>query len=228
MFGSGGASGPEKISFPPFAPWLPSERLLKEFQVLGFYLTAHPLDSYNNILEKMRVQTFADFSAGIKQGATNARLAGTVISKQERKTRTGNKMGIIVFSDSSGQFEAVLFSEMLNQYRDVLESGKSFVLTAVGEERPEGIGLRLQTIQSLEEKSLQMQKTLRVYVRDSGPLRAVTTHLNAKGDGLVSFIVIKEEGKREVEVELAQKYRITPEIAAALRAAPGVVDVELV
>lgn len=196
--------------------------------MLGFYLTAHPLDSYNNILQKMRVQTFAEFSAAIKQGAANARLAGTVISKQERKTRTGNKMGIIVFSDSSGQFEAVLFSEMLNQYRDVLESGKSFVLTATGEERPEGIGLRIQTIQSLEEKSLQMQKALRVYVRDSGPLRMVAGHLNAKGDGLVSFIVIKEEGKREVEVALPEKYRITPEIAAALRAAPGVIDVELV
>lgn len=228
IFGSTLTSGPEKISLPPFSPWLPSERLLKEFQVLGFYLTAHPLDSYNNILQKMRVQTFAEFSAAIKQGAANARLAGTVISKQERKTRTGNKMGIIVFSDSSGQFEAVLFSEMLNQYRDVLESGKSFVLTATGEERPEGIGLRIQTIQSLEEKSLQMQKALRVYVRDSGPLRMVSGHLNAKGDGLVSFIVIKEEGKREVEVALPEKYRITPEIAAALRAAPGVVDVELV
>jgi DNA polymerase-3 subunit alpha len=228
IFGSTLTSGPEKISLPPFSPWLPSERLLKEFQVLGFYLTAHPLDSYNNILQKMRVQTFAEFSAAIKQGAANARLAGTVISKQERKTRTGNKMGIIVFSDSSGQFEAVLFSEMLNQYRDVLESGKSFVLTATGEERPEGIGLRIQTIQSLEEKSLQMQKALRVYVRDSGPLRMVAGHLNAKGDGLVSFIVIKEEGKREVEVALPEKYRITPEIAAALRAAPGVIDVELV
>ena len=56
----------------------------------------------------------------------------------------------------------------------------------------------------------------------------VAGHLNARGDGLVSFIVIKEEGKREVEVALAEKYRITPEIAAALRAAPGVVDVELV
>ncbi|GGD83548.1 DNA polymerase III subunit alpha [Rhizobium anhuiense] len=228
IFGSTLTTGPEKISLPPFSPWLPSERLLKEFQVLGFYLTAHPLDSYNNILQKMRVQTFAEFSQAIKQGAANARLAGTVISKQERKTRTGNKMGIIVFSDSSGQFEAVLFSEMLNQYRDVLESGKSFVLTATGEERPEGIGLRIQTIQSLEEKSLQMQKALRVYVRDSGPLRMVAGHLNARGDGLVSFIVIKEEGKREVEVALPEKYRITPEIAAALRAAPGVVDVELV
>jgi DNA polymerase-3 subunit alpha len=36
-----------------------------------------------------------------------------VTSKQERKTRTGNKMGIVAFSDSSGQYEAVLFSEGL-------------------------------------------------------------------------------------------------------------------
>jgi len=228
MFGSGSGSGPERISFPPFTPWLASERLLREFQVLGFYLTAHPLDSYASILAKMRVQSFADFSAAVKQGASHGRLAGTVISKQERKTRTGNKMGIIVFSDASGQFESILFSEMLNQYRDVLEPGKSFIITAAGEERPEGVSLRLQSIQSLEEKSLQMQKALRVYVRDSGPLRMVAAHLNAKGDGLVSFIVIKEEGKREVEVALPDKYRITPEIAAALRTAPGVIDVELV
>ena len=228
MFGSGGASGPEKISFPPFTPWLASERLLREFQVLGFYLTAHPLDTYAKVLDKMRVQSFADFSVAVKKGASNGRLAGTVISKQERKTRTGNKMGIFVFSDASGQFECVLFSEVLNQYRDVLEVGKSFVITAQADERPEGISLRLATAQSLEEKSLQMQKALRVYVRDSGPLRAVAAHLNARGDGLVSFIVIKEEGRREVEVALPEKYRITPEIAAALRAAPGVIDVELV
>jgi len=227
MFG-GAASGPEKIALPPYTPWLASERLLREFQVLGFYLTAHPLDTYKSVLDKMRVQNFADFSAAVKQGASNGRLAGTVISKQERKTRTGNKMGIFVFSDASGQFEAVLFSETLNQYRDVLEVGKSFVITAQADERPEGISLRLQTAQSLEEKSLQMQKALRVYVRDSGPLKAVAAHLNTKGDGLVSFIVIKEEGMREVEVALPEKYRITPEIAAALRTAPGVIDVELV
>ena len=47
----------------------------------------------------------------------------------ERRTKTGNKMGIVTFSDSSGQFEAVLFSEMLQQYRDLLEPGKSLVLT---------------------------------------------------------------------------------------------------
>lgn len=228
MFGSGAASGPERISFPDSAAWLPSEKLMREFQVLGFYLTAHPLDSYRSLLEKMRVQNIADFTQSVRQGATAGRLAGTVIGRQERKTRTGNKMGIVTFSDASGQYEAVLFSEGLNQYRDLLEPGKSLVITVAAEERPEGIGLRIQTAQSLEEKSVQMQKTLRVYVRDSGPLKTVAAHLNTRGDGLVSFIVIKEDGQREIEVELTEKYRISPEVAAAMRSAPGVVDVELV
>lgn len=228
MFGSGGATGPERISFPGYTAWLPSEKLMREFQVLGFYLTAHPLDSYRALLEKMRVQNFADFSQSVRQGATAGRLAGTVIGRQERKTRTGNKMGIVTFSDASGQYEAVLFSEGLNQYRDLLEPGKSLVITVAAEERPEGIGLRIQTAQSLEEKSVQMQKALRVYVRDSGPLKAVAAHLNTRGDALVSFIVIKDDGQREIEVELTEKFRISPEIAAALRTAPGVVDVELV
>ena len=98
------------ICRPPM-PWLPADRLHREFQVVGFYLSAHPLDDYKAVLEKMRVQTWADFSAAVKRGATAGRLAGTVTSKQERKTRTGNKMGVVAFSDTSGQYEAVLFSE---------------------------------------------------------------------------------------------------------------------
>jgi DNA polymerase-3 subunit alpha len=227
IFGSA-ASGPEKISFNPTAPWLPSEKLMREFQVLGFYLTAHPLDSYAKILEKLRVQTFANFANAVKQGKAPGRLAGTVTSKQERKTRTGNKMGIVAFSDSSGQFEAVMFSETLALYRDMLEPGKSFVIGVEADERPEGIGLRIQTVQSLEEKSVQMQKAMRIFLRDASPLRTLGSHLNTRGEGLVSLILIKDNGFKEIEVELPEKYRISPEIAAALKASPGVVDVELV
>jgi DNA polymerase-3 subunit alpha len=227
MFGSG-ASGPEKIGLQPTAPWLASEKLLKEFQVLGFYLTAHPLDAYQAVLTKLRVQTFANFTNAVKQGKAPGRLAGTVISKQERKTRTGNKMGIVAFSDSSGQFEAVMFSETLAQYRDLLETGKSYVIGVEAEERPEGVSLRIQSVQSLEEKSVQMQKAMRIFLRDAAPLRSVATHLNQRGEGVVSFIVIKDEGKREIEVELPERFRISPEIAAAMRATPGVIDIELV
>ncbi|MBL0371264.1 DNA polymerase III subunit alpha [Rhizobium sp. KVB221] len=227
MFGSS-SSGPEKILFQPVSPWLASEKLLKEFQVLGFYLTAHPLDTYSHTLAKLRVQTFANFSNAVKQGKAPGRLAGTVTSKQERKTRTGNKMGIVTFSDSSGQFEAIMFSETLAQYRDILETGKSFVIMVEAEERPEGISLRIQSVQSLEEKSVQMQKAMRIFLRDAAPLKVLGSHLAVKGEGQVSFIVIKDDGKREIEVALPERYRISPEIAAAMRASPGVVDVELV
>jgi DNA polymerase III subunit alpha len=228
MFGAGAATGPETIHFPDVAPWLPAEMLQREYQVLGFYLSAHPLDAYSEILGKMRVQSYADFAQAVKKGATAGRLAGTVTSRQERKTRTGNKMGIVAFSDASGQYEAVLFSEALTQFRDLLEPGKSLVITVNAEERPEGIGLRIQTVGSLEETSVSMQKALRIYVRDSGPLKSLADHLNMRGEGLVSFVVIKEDGKREIEVELPERYRISPQVAAAMKAAPGVVDVELV
>lgn len=228
IFGSDTASGPEVVQFPKVTPWVPSEKLHREFQSLGFYLSAHPLDTYRELLEKMRVQTFADFANAVKQGATAGRLAGTVTSKQERKTRTGNKMGIIVFSDSSGQYEAVLFSEGLAQYRDLLEPGKSLVITVDAEERPEGINLRIQTAQSLEERAVQTQKAMRIFVRDATALQHVSGHLKAKGEGQVSFVVIKDDGRREIEVELPNRYRISPQIASAMKTAKGIVDVELV
>src|SRR5690606_39149756 len=110
---------PQKLQLPAVDPWLPAERLHREFQVVGCYLSAHPLDDYRTTLEKMRVQSWVEFQAAVKRGAVAGRLAGTVTAKQERKTRTGNKMGIIELSDASGQYEAVLFSETLAQYREL-------------------------------------------------------------------------------------------------------------
>ena len=64
--------------------WLPAERLQKEHAVVGFYLSAHPLDEYRVVLEKMRVQMWREFEASVKRGASFGRLAGTVTSRQER------------------------------------------------------------------------------------------------------------------------------------------------
>ena len=226
IFGNSGAV--TEIILPDYTPQPDSERLMREYQMLGYYQTAHPLDAYADLLAKMRVQTFADFSLSVKNGADRGRLAGTVVAKQERKTRTGNKMGIIGFSDSTGQFEAVLFSESLYQYRDLLEPGTSVVITVAAEMRPEGIGMRIQTVQSLEEEAVRQQKAMRIFVRNDSPLASLARHLNDNGDGLVSFVVIQEGGLREIEVELPGTYRLSPEVASAMRAVSGVVDVELV
>ena len=61
----------------------------------------------------MKVQSWAEFSRSVKNGVNAGRTAATVVSRTERRTKTGNKMGIIGLSDPSGQYEAVLFSEGL-------------------------------------------------------------------------------------------------------------------
>ncbi|WP_411956272.1 DNA polymerase III subunit alpha [Arvimicrobium flavum] len=228
MFGASSAARSERLVFPPCDPWLPAERLHREFQAVGFYLSAHPLDEYKDVLQKMRVQTWAEFSAAVKRGASAGRLAGTVTSKQERKTRTGNKMGVVNFSDNSGQYEAVMFSETLAQYRDLFEAGKSVVIIVKAEDRPEGVNLRIEAAQSLEDEASRVQKALRIFVRDPKPVSALASQLGVKGEGQVSFVVIKDDAQGEVEIALPDRYRISPQVASAMRAVPGVVEVELV
>jgi len=228
IFGGGAGTSAPALQLPAAEPWLSAERLHREFQSVGFYLSAHPLDEYKEALEKMRVQSWAHFQAAVKQGATAGRLAGTITSRQERKTRTGNKMCVVQLSDATGQYEAVLFSETLAQYRDLMEPGRSVVITAAAEDRPEGVNLRVQTMQSLDDEASRMQKALRIFLRDPAPVGALPRYLNQSGDGQVSLVVIKDGGMGEVEVELPNRYRIGPQVASALRALSGVVDVELV
>ena len=120
------------LVLPSAEPWPPAERLQKEFDAIGFFLSGHPLDDYAPALKRMRVQSWAEFARSVKAGASAGRVAGSVVSRQERRTRTGSKMGIIGLSDPSGHYEAVLFSEGLAQYRDQLEPGKAVLLGAVG------------------------------------------------------------------------------------------------
>ena len=228
IFGASLGAQSQALNLPLSEPWLAADRLYREFQVVGFYLSAHPLDEYKVALQKMRVQNWAEFSAAVKRGASAGRLAGTVTAKQERKTRTGNKMGIVNFSDMTGQYEAVMFSETLAQYRDMLEAGKSVVITVAAEDRPEGVNLRIQTVQSLEDEASRIQKALRIFVRDAAPLNALAGQLGVKGEGQVSFVLIKDGGQGEVEIELPSRYRISPQVASAMRAVPGVIEVELV
>ena len=183
IFGMATTGQAATLHLPAADAWLPADKLHREFQAVGFYLSAHPLDEYKAALAKMRVQNWAEFSAAVKRGATAGRLAGTVTSKQERKTRTGNKMGVVQFSDTTGQYEAVLFSEALAQYRDILEAGRSVVITVAAEDRPEGVNLRIQTVQLLDDVASQVQKALRVYVRDTAPLGTLAAQLSAKGRG---------------------------------------------
>jgi DNA polymerase III subunit alpha len=215
-------------------PWLPAERLQKEFEAIGFFLTGHPLDDYAATLKRMRVQSWAEFSRAVRAGASVGRVAGTVVARLERRTRTGSKMGIIELSDPSGHYEAVLFSEGLAQFRDLLEPGGAVLLMLSAELQGDDVRARIQMVEPLDQAAAKLSKGLRVFLRGETPLESVAKRLEgpaasrtAQDSGEVALVLMLGEGT-EVEVKLPGRFKVSPQIAGAIKAVPGVVAVEAV
>ncbi|PSC03172.1 DNA polymerase III subunit alpha [Alsobacter soli] len=224
IFGSVGQLEPIRV--PPYEPWLPSERLQREYDAIGFFLTGHPLDEYAHVLERLRVQRWADFARAVRGGASMGRVAATVLDRSERRTKSGSKMGIFALSDQSGHFEAIIFSEGLNQYRDLLEPGRAVVLTLQASAEGEEVRARIGTAEPLDVAAEKLKSAMRIFLRDEKPVRSIQERLRERGDGEISLVLMLEQGQREVEVKLPGRYKATPQIAGALKAVPGVVAVE--
>jgi DNA polymerase-3 subunit alpha len=230
----GGSTTKEPLALPVLEPWLPAERLQKEYDAIGFFLTGHPLDDYAAALKRLRVQSWAEFARAVKAGAGGGRVAGTVIARTERRTRNGTKMGIIGLSDPSGHYEAVLFAEGLAQYRDLLEPGTAVLLFLTAEVQAEEVRARIQSVEPLDEAAAKMQKGLRVFLRDPAPIDGLVRRLEPTGagrngadqsDGEVSMVLMLQNGS-EVEVKLPGRFKVSPQIAGAIKAVAGVVTVE--
>src|SRR6187549_1800279 len=245
MFGN--AADAPTIMLPQIEPWLPADKLRREYDAVGFFLSGHPLDDYATVLKRLRVQSWAEFSRAVKTGATAGKVAATVVSRMERRTKTGNKMGIMGLSDPTGHFEAVLFSEGLAQYRDVLEPGAAVLLQLGAELQVEDVRARVLHAEPLDDAAAKTQKGLRIFVRDTRPLESIAKRLSmpeagqvgpgrgqpAKpvavapggGDGDVSLVMMLDL-ETEVEMKLPGRFRVSPQIAGAIKAVSGVVDVQ--
>ena len=225
MFGSAGVA--EDVILPACPTWTAAERLAREFGAIGFYLSAHPLDEHKALLERMRVQDWRTFERNVRAGGTAGRLAATIAYRQERNTRRGDKMGIVGLSDPSGQYEAVLFSDALGQFRDLLETGRSVVLQVGADLRDDEVSVRIQSVKPLEDEAGKVQTSLRIFVEDPAPLSVLQKHLARGGQGTISIVVGSRANEREIEIELPGSRLVSADVRAAAMSVPGVVLAEL-
>ena len=221
----GAASSAEALVLPGAEPWLPAEKLRREYDAIGFFLSGHPLDDYTDTLKKLKLQTWTEFCRSVKAGASAGRVAATVVSRVERRTKTGNKMGIVGLSDPSGHYEAILFSEGLQQYRDQLEPGAPVLLFLSAEAQGDEVRARIQSAEPLDPAAARLQKGLRVFLKDTAPLEPVARRLEGEGDGEVNVVLQLADGV-EVEIRLPGRFKVSPQIAGAIKAVPGVMTVE--
>ena len=223
LFGSG-ASEPMRLN--PVVAWTAAEKLKREFDAVGFFLSGHPLDAYESVLKRLRIDKYSDLVRAVKRGASAGRLAATVLDRSERRTKSGSKMGIVQLSDPSGQYEAIMFAETLNLYRDMLEKGACVVVNLQASIDGEDIRARITAVEPLDALAARSQKGLRIFVRDQAPLDSIAANLKGKGEGEVSVVLMMDKEKREVEIKLPGRFPVDARIMGALKAIPGIVAVD--
>jgi DNA polymerase III subunit alpha len=225
MFG-GATSSEAELPLPATAQWLPMDKLAHEFDAIGFHLSGHPLDDYMKALKRIQVEAWSDLQDKvINRGVTAGKLAGTVTYKQERRSKQGNKFAFLGFSDPTGSFEAVCFSEALSASREDLEPGKSVVLRVEAELQSDEVKLRINSVEPVDQAVANSVQGLQIFLRDATSIQSVAQRLQRGGKAAVKITLIQQRD-REIDIAIGDKFIVTPQIKSAIKAIAGVVHVE--
>ena len=212
---------------PKVPDWAPMERLQNEFAAIGFYLSSHPLASYERSLQRLGVCRAADLPALLARGTPGRiKLAGTVIDRMERTSAKGNRFAFLQCSDQSGAFECVMFSELLSSKRNLLEAGQAILISVDGRLDGEQVKLTAQSVEKLEDAVANSAAGLRIVITDPVALEALRKALEGKrGRGRVTLVVPMNE-ETDAEVTLPGTYSIAGGLRDTIGSLPGVSQVE--
>ncbi|MGH6932029.1 MAG: OB-fold nucleic acid binding domain-containing protein, partial [Dongiaceae bacterium] len=228
LFGDLTPAGGTRFALPLVSDWPAMERLRNEFEAIGFYLSAHPLDAYGNSLRRVDIMRFGDLPAWLagRPASSRAKLAGVVVGKQERTSARGNRFAFAQVSDQSGIYEVTIFSDLLSASRELLEPGATVTMTVDVRNDGDALKLNAQTIRPLGEAVAHAAAGLRIFLKDPAPLDSVKRIIGrqGRGRGKVS-LVLELDRSREVEMSLPGGWQIAAGTRAAIRAIPGVVEV---
>ncbi|MGB3022337.1 MAG: DNA polymerase III subunit alpha, partial [Methyloceanibacter sp.] len=223
---AGVSSDPLPIELRAARPWVPTDLLAREFDAVGFFLTGHPLDDYQEVLQALGAETWVEFSAKAQTRRTVGTLAGTVLSARERNGKSGNAYAFVAFSDPTGQFEAVLFSEILVASRALLQPGTAVLIDVEAEADGENVKVRVQRMMSLERAAEGRHTGIKIYLEETRSLDSVAEQIGAKGgQGELRLVLRLDDTAREVEFVLPQGIDATPKQRSALKLVEGVAEV---
>jgi DNA polymerase III subunit alpha len=231
LFGSGGGGGAvmaaATLQLRDVPAWDLMETLSHELDAIGFYLSGHPLDDYADALMGLNVIRWSELEAKLaNQVSADARLAATVTYKQERKSKSGNRFAFAGFSDPTGQFEAVIFSDTLAAAGDHLEPGKAVLLHLEAEVDGENIKTRVRAVQDLNAALGRTKSGLCIVADARLQLEQFAKTVSTGGATALKLrLRLKDPTPREVEVNLGANFDVSPKQAGALKALPGVLEV---
>ena len=155
LFGGGNAEAdiqkPEPL---PHEPWTKLEMLNKEREVIGIYLSSHPLDDFSVIIRHYCHSTLGDLQDLPSMKNKDFTVAGMVTSVTHLTTKTGKPYGRFTIEDYNSSHEFVLFSKDYENFRRYLYEGYYLLVRGRVQERtynPNELECRINSMMMLSE-----------------------------------------------------------------------------
>ena len=189
--------------------WKPKELLSEEFRSLGFYISDHPLNEYEEIFKQLKIINFDKF---IKNDLYEGLVAGTVMSIQEKKSAKGTPYAIIKFSDQKGEFELFLFSEILISNRDKLKESESFILTLQKDKVSGDMSRRrvnVKKIISLEELVEEPYSRVTIELKENFQISDIKDILSKRGNTKINLVINNNNQKAYYSLQNNRKFDLS-------------------
>jgi len=228
LFGGADSAVMDAIRLRSVDDWPAMDRLKEEFDALGLYLSAHPLDSYASQLSRLRIVKHAELSEMLEAGRAPQRvnLAGSVTSKQVRVSQRGNRFAFVQLTDQTGVFEVTMFSDVLAEAMELLDSEKPLLIGANLKVEENGPRLLAARVQYLDDAVAAWHGGVALWVQDERPLAALKDALREDGPGKAQIKLQALIDGNEVSIAVPGRFRLSGELRQQLRRMPGILNVQ--
>lgn len=238
LFGGSSEVEMPEPALPMCNEWGLIEKLKYEKDVIGIYLTSHPLDSYKfeithfckhpvsalHLIDRAKAAEVDEETQRAFQQIKNRELVigGMVTAVSHRMTKSGRPFGVFMFEDYSDSYEIAIFSEDYVKHKGYLQEGYFLQLRGMVQERyrqPENWGFEIKSIQLLSELREKLAKSITIQL----PLHELNEEKVAKLSDIIAangaheanrncqlrFLVLDHEEKISLEMQ-AKKIKIDP------------------
>ena len=214
-----------KVKLADKPDWPELERLQLEAEAVGFYLSAHPLDSYSRGIERLGVKKCSEVMQGIRTGDTiRAKLAGCVNSFQKRISKNGNKYAFLEISDGSSNFEGLLFSEGMARYEDVIQSGQPLLVSVtIDKQEEEGRPrVMINHVDTLDKAIAEVSNGLEISVSDVSVVSSLHKILQQDRNGKNKIYIKPDNDNWDIRIELSGGFALYGDVLSQIRSLPGI------
>ena len=195
-----------EFEFLQSSSWKQKELLSEEFKAVGFYLTNHPLNEYDDIFNQLNITSYYEF---YKKENNEGLVAGTIMSIQEKKSAKGTPYAIVKFTDKQAEFELFLFAEILVANRERLKESESFVLTLQKDKisgEPNKKRINVKKILNLDDFVNKPYSKVTIELKKDCNLKELKELLSNKGETKINFIITDENKRAFFSLEESRKF----------------------